>query len=286
MKIICKKKKKKKNFEPKKNCTTAMNLALSVVLMDTPIGNHSIRLILTALDTPPPSASQMEKHSNHVSKLITNLNAEDMSLKRETVMKHNEITGSSNPREITCSVNGRYNARSFHLSQKPGQAASQSYTATIENMNMTTDKYIIGLAIENKLCWTGAWLKNRGFKILCPNGHAGCTSNVPYLAPHSERKMAYSIAEDLSLEDFWVRTVTTDRDTKSWLGMEDFYQTLKATGMWNVKPIHINRLCDNSTGPNLHVGIDCITDLSWNMLGKSLESIPLLMKGILIKRLM
>ena len=48
-----------------------------------------------------------------------------------------------------------------------------------------------------------------------------------YLAPHSERKMTYNIAEDLSLEDFWIRTITTDGGTKSWLGMEDFYQTLK-----------------------------------------------------------
>ena len=32
-----------------------------------------------------------------------------------------------------------------------------------------------------------------------------------------------------------------------------------------------------------YVGIDSVTDLSWNMLGKSIKSIPLLMKGILIK---
>ena len=225
--------------QPRKFCTAAINQALSVVLMDTPIGNHAIRLILTALDIPPPSASHMQRQSNYVSELITNLNTEDMSLKRELLLEHNNLTGSSSPREITCSVDGRYNARSFHSSQKPGQASSQAYTVAIENM--TNDQYIIGLAIENKLCWTGAWLKNRGYKISCPNGHAGCTSNVPYLAPHSERKMAYRIAEELSLEDFWVRTVTTDGDTKSWLGMEDFYQTLKTT--WHVErqadPYHL-----------------------------------------------
>ena len=32
-----------------------------------------------------------------------------------------------------------------------------------------------------------------------------------------------------------------------------------------------------------YVGIDCITDLSWNMLGRSIKSIPLLMKGIFNK---
>ena len=32
-----------------------------------------------------------------------------------------------------------------------------------------------------------------------------------------------------------------------------------------------------------YVGIDCDTDLSWNILGKSIKSIPLLMNGILMK---
>ena len=33
----------------------------------------------------------------------------------------------------------------------------------------------------------------------------------------------------------------------------------------------------------LNVGIDCVTDVCWNMLGKSIKSIPLLMKRILFK---
>ena len=42
-----------------------------------------------------------------------------------------------------------------------------------------------------------------------------CTANIPYLQPHSERRMGYKKAEDLSLEDFWIRTVTTDGDSKN-----------------------------------------------------------------------
>ena len=69
--------------QPRKFCTAAINQALSIVLMDTQIGNHAIRLILTALDIPPPFASHMQRQSNYVSELITNINTEDMSLKRE-----------------------------------------------------------------------------------------------------------------------------------------------------------------------------------------------------------
>ena len=158
--------------KPRKFCTTAINLALSVVLMDTPIGNHAIRLILTALGISPLSASHLQRQSNHVSKLIINLNTEDMSMTRELLLEHNNLTGSSSPREITCSVDCRYNARSFHSSQKPGEASSQAYTVAIENM--TNDQHIIGLAVENKLCWSEAWLEKRGYMISCPNGYAGC----------------------------------------------------------------------------------------------------------------
>ena len=41
--------------------------------------------------------------------------------------------------------------------------------------------------------------------------------------------MAYNIAEDLSLEGFYVRTLTTDRDTRSYLGMQDFYDKFCAS---------------------------------------------------------
>ena len=64
--------------QPRKFCTAAINLALSVVLMDTPIGNRAIRLILTALGISPPSANLMQRQYNYVSELITNLNTEDM----------------------------------------------------------------------------------------------------------------------------------------------------------------------------------------------------------------
>ena len=140
---------------------------------------------------------------------------------------------------IDVSMDCRYNARGFKSSYKPGQSSSQAYTVAMENM--TKQRYIIGLAIENKLCWTGAWLKNRGFDVLCPGGHADCTANIPYLVPHSERRMAHEIANELSVENFWIQTVTTDGDSKLYLGLQDFYQ--KLNDAWTVShqqdPYHL-----------------------------------------------
>lgn len=208
----------------------AINLSLGVVLMDTPIANTKFRFILTALDIPPPSMSNMQKISNEASEKIKELNKKDMTEKRRLLEAHNKQTNATNPKEITFSLDGRYGGRGFSSSAKPGQKSTQAYTVAIENV--TEQQYIIGLAIENKLCWTGAWLRNRGFKAKCPGGHADCTANLEYVAPHSERNMSYRIAADLSLEDYWARSVTTDGDTKAWLGVQDFYQTLKST--WTV----------------------------------------------------
>ena len=115
-------------------------------------------------------------------------------------------------------------------SYKPGQAASQAYGVAIENH--TEHKYVVALAVQNKLCWTGAYLHNKGFEVECPGGHAGCTANLPYMKPHSERQMAHDIAEQLSREDILVRTLTTDGDAQAALGMQDFYEKLDST--WNV----------------------------------------------------
>lgn len=217
----------------------AINSNLAMAIMDTSMGITKARLLFTALDIPPPAKSLMQKKTDKVSQEIVRLNNADMKEKLSIVERRNADAGLPNPRHLAVSMDGRYNARGFKSSYKPGQSASQAYTIAMENM--TEDRYIIGLAIENKLCWTAAWLTNRGFDVECPGGHAGCTANLPYLEPHSERRMAYSIAQDLSVEDFWIRTVTTDGDSKLYLGLQDFYNKLGAA--WTVNhqldPYHL-----------------------------------------------
>lgn len=227
------------NEIPKTKKSAAINTNLAIALMDTSMGVSKARLLFTSLDIPPPTKSLLQRLTDKVSQDIIRLNEADMAEKRRIVQRHNLEAGVRNPKHIDVSMDGRYNARGFKSSYKPGQSSSQAYTVAIENM--TKERYIIGLAVENKLCWTGAWLRNRGFDVLCPGGHVDCTANIPYLQPHSERRMAYKIAEDLSLEDFWIRTVTTDGDSKIYLGLQDFYEKLRQA--WHVShqqdPYHL-----------------------------------------------
>ena len=209
----------------------AVNMLLASGLQDTCIGVEKATVLLASMDIPPPSRTHLQALVNTASQTTVRLNEEDMKVKRQAVVEHNRQQGSANPTHVDVSFDGRYNANRLTTSYKPGQAASQAYGVAIENH--TDFKYVIGLAVQNKLCWTGANLRNRGHEdVKCP-GHAGCTANYSYMEPHSERKMASSIAEQLSHEDIMVRTLTTDGDAKAYLGMSDFYAKLDSA--WNVR---------------------------------------------------
>lgn len=80
--------------------------------------------------------------------------------------------------------------------------------------NQTDQQQIVGVHLQNKLCWVGAHLRNRGFQVNCPGSHVGCTANTAEAQPLSE----YTIGEklgDLFVEDgIFLKYVTTDGDAR------------------------------------------------------------------------
>ncbi|ESO94922.1 hypothetical protein LOTGIDRAFT_175274 [Lottia gigantea] len=123
--------------------------------------------------------------------------------------------------------------------KKPGQGASQSIGIACETN--TDKKYIISAVLQNKLCWTGAWLRNTGITVNCP-GHEGCTANLTRHAPLTEREMGRIIGEDLSIQGMLIMFATTDGDSTSATGIEEAMRTLHP--MWKVErladPAHLS----------------------------------------------
>jgi hypothetical protein len=177
------------------------------------------------MDKPAPTRSYMQILMNNASLNTVQLNNKDMEEKRKLLIQHNKKNQDPHPNHLDLSFDGRYNANRMVSSYKPGQTASQTYGFAIENH--TSYNYVVGLAVQNKLCWTGAYMRKKGFEVSCP-GHFDCTATMPYMQPHSERQMAFDIAEQLSKEDILVRTLTTDGDAKAHLGMTDFYNKLES----------------------------------------------------------
>ena len=63
---------------------------------------------------------------------------------------------------------------------------------------MTEKQYIIAAAVQNKLCWTGAWLLGKGYDVTCQGGHAGCTANTHQQVSLSEYELGKSIEKTLN----------------------------------------------------------------------------------------
>ena len=96
-------------------------------------------------------------------------------------------------------MDGRYNSTTISSREKPGQNASQAIGIACETM--TEKQYIIAAAIQNKLCWTGAWLRGKCMEVECPD----CSANTYHQAPLSEYELGKAIGWQISVEGVYVR---------------------------------------------------------------------------------
>lgn len=98
-------------------------------------------------------------------------------------------------------------------------------------------------AVQNKLCWTGAWLHCKGMEVDCPGGHAECTANLSSAAPFLEYEMGKDIGTQLGLQDVLVRYVTKDGDAQGAKGVDDAMRALHP--LWKVErladPVHFGQ---------------------------------------------
>ena len=218
----------------------APNLGLGIGLQDTPLGNRGARRLIGNMDLPPPARSSMQRTSNNDAKVVTELNQRDMSDKVELLKDINQKRGCE-PSEINIAVDARYNSMTIASRKKPGQNASQAIGIACETM--TDRKFIIQGCFQNKLCWTGAWLKGKGIEVKFPGRHPECTANLSAFAPLSEYEMGREIGTQLALQGMLVKYATTDGDARSAEGIDHALKVLHP--IWNVQrladPTHLGQ---------------------------------------------
>ena len=202
----------------------APNIGLQAGLKESTIGSTKARLILAATNTPPPARNSMQKASRKVGEVICKLNDEDMSNRIEEMKKLNEDRGLPANNPINIQVDGRYNSYVMGSRRKPGQNASQ--VIGIAREDMTDDHKILAMYIDNKLCWTGAWLAGKGYDVRCPGDHHNCTANVKHCEPLGEARFGYHVGKELSLHQVLVKHITCDGDSTSSLQVERAQQDM------------------------------------------------------------
>ena len=204
--------------------SAAPNIGLQAGLKESTIGPTKARLILAAMNTPPPCRSSMQKASRKVGEVICKLNDEDMSSKIEDIKKLNQSRGLPANNPINIQVDGRYNSYVMGSRRKPGQNASQ--VIGIAREDMTDEHKILSMYIDNKLCWTGAWLAGKGYDVQCPGDHPNCTANIKQCEPLGEARLGYHIGKELSLHQLLVQHITCDGDSTSSLEVERAQQEM------------------------------------------------------------
>ncbi|OWF39132.1 hypothetical protein KP79_PYT16201 [Mizuhopecten yessoensis] len=218
-----------------------VNRYLPSALCGQSVSTKGARLLLRHLNIPARAKSGMQRQANLVSKKITALNKIDMAEKTRQVVEVNHLREDANPSTIGIALDGRYNSTSFGSAKKPGMNASQGMSLGIETS--TPKKWIVARTLQNKLCWTGAWLRGKGYDVNCPGGHPDCTANTDRYDGLSEHAMGKNIGDQLTSQGILVKYATTDGDGTGAKGIEEAMQALDP--MWKVErladPTHLGK---------------------------------------------
>uniref|UniRef100_K1RKT7 Mutator-like transposase domain-containing protein n=1 Tax=Magallana gigas TaxID=29159 RepID=K1RKT7_MAGGI len=161
---------------------------------------------------------------------MTELNKLDINDKIQKVKEVN-VTRGHPENIINISTDARYNSSVMFNPKTLGQNASQAFSLAVETN--TDRKYILACAVQNKLCWTGAWLRGKGMEVDCLGGHAECTANLSPAALFSEYEMGKDIGIQLGPQDVLVRYVTEDNVAQGAKGVDDAMRALHP--LWKVE---------------------------------------------------
>lgn len=219
----------------------APNVGWQVGLQETPMGNSKSRVLLAAANVPPPSRKSMNQAAAKVSALTSAAIERDLCEERQKLKETNRLRGLAEDAPINVSIDGRYNSSVISSRHKAGQNASQAISIAVEHQ--TAEKKVVAAYMENKLCWTGSWLRNRGFAVHCPGGHEGCTATLPAADPLSELRMGEKLGDMFADEQVLVKYVTTDGDARTAEGVQSAMKKLFPD--WEVirkaDPVHIGQ---------------------------------------------
>ncbi|KAK7488176.1 hypothetical protein BaRGS_00020618 [Batillaria attramentaria] len=191
------------------------NVALCAGMMETAIGAKGLQMLLASMDIVPPARTSINKLARKVGGEIEELSKKDMQKKAK------EVAGRKRKLK-NVSMDACYNSVTRFNNKKPGQAASQAIATAIETDS--TNKYIVGVAVQNQLCWRGAFLRNKGFEVECgtANAHFDCAANHPESDALCERRLGRELGRQLAVDqDILVDYATSDGDARTVEGFEE-----------------------------------------------------------------
>ena len=217
------------------------NMGLQLGLQDTPIGNERARLLMGYMGMRTGSRSGMQKTSDRAGHITNDTTDEDLHDKVAEIKAVNAARGLGEDAPISAAFDVRYGGMRMSNSYRPGQGAGDGIGLLVENV--TNSKAIIGVYVENKLCYHGAWLRKQGVDVSCP-GHEGCSATISSSDLISEKKIAKELGRKITKDHgLFISHITTDSDAKGPSGIEEAMKEVRPT--WKLHkmkdPTHLSQ---------------------------------------------
>lgn len=206
-----------------------INRSLHVGLSQTSIGPSSFSKILCSINTPPPSASGMQKSANKISETVTRANRYDMRLRCEDLRSINNLQGKKTS-AINVQADGCYNNALYSgVGKTPFQPSTQAIYLVAENE--TPNHNIINIQTKTKLCSK----RRNGSSIKCH--HEGeCFSNIDMgMNIGNEEEWARQSFQELANTGLEVEYLTTDPDSSAYRAAMQLYED----GVTSTEPRHL-----------------------------------------------
>ena len=133
-----------------------------------------------------------------------------MAEKLQKIKEVNKRRG--NPGDsINTVMDGRYNSTTIANRKKPAHSMRDDDSEGVHHSSSHPKQAMLD----------GAWLRGKGMEVECAGGHPDCTANTYRQAPLSEYELSKAIGAQISVEDAYVRYITTDGDSQSAVGVAE-----------------------------------------------------------------
>lgn len=234
-----------------------INHAIHVGLSQTSVGPASLSKLLCSINTPPPSASGMQKSANSIMEVVEGENKNDMILRCQDLQSINTLRGK-NPAIVNVQSDGCYNNALYSgVGKTPFQPSTQAIYLVAENE--TPKHQIINVQNKTKLCSR----RKYGSNIKCQ--HEGrCFANIDMTTNiGNEEEWAKQSFLDLADAGLEVEYITTDPDSSAYRAAFQLYED----GITSTEPKHL--LDTRHVSQNHRKFIKNMSELTKHMPGKN-----------------
>lgn len=200
--------------------TAKLNAALGMAMTSVPVGVAGMRNICMSINQPAPNTKSLRTHVNRAYRKVKELNMRDMDHRRKGLKNLQTLKDLEAEHPIRAEGDGRYNNKFGSGGPNPFQPATQQTYTLIEGE--TKQKQIIAVSTLNKLCHKGAALRAKGIDAECPDGHAGCTANIPMAASIGcEKRAIKNCIKNMDHNKVNIGIFTSDGDSQAPHGLAE-----------------------------------------------------------------